>query len=252
LKKYGLIGYPLTHSFSRNYFTEKFNRELIRDACFELYPIKNISDIVPLIRSTPELTGLSVTIPYKQKVIPYLNETDLTAQETGAVNCIKITTNKDSQIKLKGFNTDIDGFEQALIPLLKPSHKSALVLGNGGSAKAVIYVLKKLQIPFIIVTRKVEATDQISYKEVTESVIKNNFLIINTTPLGMFPDINTFPDLPYHFITEDHLLFDLVYNPEETVFLKKGRTYGASVQNGLSMLYLQAESSWKIWNDSNL
>ncbi len=244
LKRLGLIGYPLTHSFSKNYFTQKFEREGIPDFNYELYPLENIAAFPELIQKTEDLQGLNVTIPYKQSVIPFLDEIDEEAREVGAVNCIKIEKGK-----LKGYNTDVYGFEHALSPFIGKDKKEikALVLGNGGAAKAVTFVLKKLHIPALIVERRTSA-GSLTYEDLTSEIIHTNRLIIQTTPLGMTPDVRSSPLIPYAALTPRHFLYDLVYNPEETVFLKKGKNCGAQVQNGLSMLHLQAERAWKIWN----
>jgi shikimate dehydrogenase len=248
MKLYGLIGYPLTHSFSAQYFSEKFFRESIHDSHYELYPIGNIEMLLPLISVTKELKGLSVTIPYKEKVIPFLSTMDDTAKEVGAVNTIKIV--RDTNISLEGYNTDIFGFEESLKPLLQKNHKKALILGTGGASKAIAFVLKKLGIEFIFVSRnKSYSASVITYKELNRDIIASHSLIVNTTPAGMFPHIDESPNIPYDYLTNEHLLYDLVYNPSETQFMKKGIKKGATVSNGLQMLYLQAEKAWQIWNE---
>jgi shikimate dehydrogenase len=249
LKRFGLIGYPLQHSWSLKYFQEKFAKESIKNNLYELFPIVSLSDFEHLINMKPDLVGLNVTIPYKEKIIPYLDELDEIAKEIDAVNCIKISKTKLTIPFLKGYNTDTFGFEQSILPLIKSYHKNALILGNGGSAKAVSYVLKKLNVNFLIVTRTPIKPNHISYNEITEEIIQHHLLIINTTPLGMFPNTHTFPLIPYQYLTKNHLLYDLVYNPEETIFLTKGKNFGAQIKNGLSMLFFQAEKSWKIWNN---
>jgi shikimate dehydrogenase len=246
MRKFGLIGYPLSHSFSKKFFTQKFESEGIQDCEYELYPIETIDSLSLLLSDNPDLEGLNVTIPYKLEVLPLLNEIDEAAQAIGAVNCIKIT-GKGPNAKLKGYNTDAYGFEESLKPLLEPGHQKALILGDGGAAKAVKYVLNKLGIPFVIVTRSPTDTS-ILYEEVTEEILSTHTIIINTTPLGMSPNVISSPDLPYHYITAQHLVYDLVYNPEETAFLNKAKVQDAKIKNGLEMLYLQAERSWYLWN----
>ena len=248
MKKYGLIGYPLSHSFSAQYFNEKFYRENIHDCNFELFPIQNISEIEMLVKKNESLKGFSVTIPYKKSIIPFLTSLNNTAKEIGAVNSIKIIDNKN--FILHGYNTDAFGFEESIKPLLKTHHQKALILGTGGASKAVAFVLKKLNIEFYFVSRnKNEANSFLQYNELNKEIISSFQIIINTTPLGMFPNINEMPDIPYDSITNNHLLFDLIYNPSETLFIKKGKEKNAIVSNGLQMLHLQAERSWQIWNE---
>ena len=245
---YGLIGNPLGHSFSKKYFTEKFDKENLGDCRFELYPLSTISEFPSLIENTKDIKGLAVTIPYKETVIPFLDDVQEEAKKIGAVNCIKITTNK-----LIGYNTDVIGFERSLKPLLQPHHTKALVLGSGGSSKAVQYVLNKLQITFLVVTRnKVPANGFINYDAVDEHIIDEYSLIINCTPVGMFPNDAEQPLLPYHFLDKKNLLFDLVYRPAETRFLASGKQYGANIKNGLEMLQIQAEENWRIWNSGGV
>jgi shikimate dehydrogenase len=246
MRKFGLIGYPLSHSFSKKFFTQKFETEGIQNSEYELYPIEAISLLTPLIVDNLELEGLNVTIPYKLDVLPFLNGIDEAARLIGAVNCIKIDRTKESTL-LKGFNTDAYGFEQSLKPLLAPGHSKALVLGDGGAAKAVKYVLDKLSIPFIVVTRR-PFEDTIVYEDINQEILEEYTIVINTTPLGMSPNVASFPDLPYQYLTANHLAYDLVYNPEETAFLNKAKVQGAKIKNGLEMLYLQAERSWYLWN----
>ncbi len=247
IKKYGLIGYPLSHSFSKKYFTEKFILENLTKCYFELYSIPDVNNLHSIILNNPELLGLSVTIPYKRQVINLLNELDETAIKTGAVNAIKIIKTSN-QIILKGYNTDIFGFEQSLIKAPIQGIKKALILGTGGASAAVAWVLKKNNITYIKVSRNPSNKNEIPYTEVTNELIAQNKLIINTTPLGMYPDITNYPDIPYSAISKNHILFDLTYNPEVTAFLKHGQTNGAYIKNGLEMLHLQAEKSWEIWN----
>jgi shikimate dehydrogenase len=246
MKKYGLIGYPLTHSFSKRFFTEKFEKENV-EAVYENYEIEDISWFPDVIRNNPKLIGLNVTIPYKQLIIPYLNELDEAAEEVGAVNTIKITR-ADEEILIKGFNTDTWGFESSLKPLLKEYHKKALILGTGGASKAIKYVLNKLKIDFISASVEELKENEIRYEEIDKKIIKEYLLIINATPLGTYPRVDTFPAVPYEYITEKHLLFDLVYNPEITMFMKKGTDRGATVKNGYEMLLHQALKSYEIWN----
>lgn len=247
MKIYGLIGYPLTHSLSAQYFSEKFFRENIHDCRYELFSLKNISELESLVRKNTDLKGLNVTIPYKESIIQYLTSVDDVAKEIGAVNTIKIIDSKN--FILHGYNTDAYGFKESLKPLLEPEHQKALILGTGGASKAVAYALKKLGIQFLFVTRtKKTNSDYLFYNKISKEIISSHTLIINATPAGMFPEINTCPNIPYHFISKRHILYDLVYNPSETFFMKQGIEQGAIVKNGMVMLYLQAEKSWDIWN----
>ncbi len=246
MRKFGLIGYPLSHSFSKKFFTEKFRDEQIGGCEYELYPIANIEDFSNLIIDEPALDGVNVTIPYKVQVLPFLNEMDEAAIEIGAVNCISIKMRRGERW-LKGYNTDAYGFEASLKPLLSSAHTKALVFGDGGAAKAIKYVLNKLNIAFLVVTRKPSETS-IVYEAVDQSILQEYKILINTTPLGMSPDLDTFPDIPYDTITPDHIAYDLVYNPEETLFLKQVKSKGGKTKNGLEMLHLQALRSWEIWN----
>jgi shikimate dehydrogenase len=243
MKRYGLIGYPLSHSFSQKYFTEKFQREGITGCVYENFPLAAIDEFPALIQQHSDLHGLNVTIPYKEKVIPFLTSQSEVVQAIGACNCIRIVNGQ-----FIGHNTDVVGFEQSLLPLLQPHHKNALVLGTGGAAKAVHYVLNKLGIAFREVSRTPSTTRQIAYEQIDGSVIREYELIINTSPLGMYPNINECPPLPYEALTSKHYLFDLVYNPAKTLFLQKGAEQGAAVKNGHDMLIIQAEESWRIWN----
>lgn len=241
---YGLIGRPLGHSFSANFFNEKFRREGI-DEEYRLFPLDNVTDLSTLLTDHPDLHGLNVTIPYKQEVIPLLDDISEEAREIGAVNVIKIET-VNGKRWLKGFNSDIIGFTNSLSPMLGDDVKSALVLGTGGASKAVCYALRKLGLEVVRVSRS-RKDGVISYEDVTPEVVASNLLIVNTTPLGMWPDINAAPDIPYDSLTSRHILFDLVYNPETTEFMKQGIERGASVKNGLEMLYGQALAAWEIW-----
>lgn len=238
---YGLIGYPLEHSFSPEYFKDKFEREDI-DATYQLLPVEDINEVKTLIADRPALKGLNVTIPYKVDVLSELDEVDDIATYVGAVNCIRVESGK-----LKGYNTDVFGFAESLQPLLKSYHSKALVLGNGGAAKAVKYVLNELKISYSIVSRN-KTDGVIAYSDVDEKVVSEHLVIINTTPLGMHPDIDGCPVLPYEYLSDQHLLYDLIYNPAQTEFLKKGVQAGATIKNGQEMLELQAEASWRIWN----
>jgi shikimate dehydrogenase len=243
LRLFGLIGYPLSHSFSKEYFTKKFEKEGIKNCSYELFPIQSILELRTLVRETPALEGLNVTIPYKKEVLPLLDSTDQIPAGLEACNCIRI---KDD--KLQGFNTDITGFEKSIRPLLKLHHSKGLVLGNGGATAAVTYVLNRLGVDFHIVSREIHDGSTLTYRDLNKDNISNSKLIINTTPLGMYPDAETFPPIPYQYIGADHLVFDLVYNPVKTVFLAKCEAQGATIKNGEEMLAEQAEESWRIWN----
>lgn len=246
MKTYGLIGFPLSHSFSKKYFTEKFQNEGLTDRQYELFSIENVKALSDLLVENESLCGLNVTIPHKVGVLPFLNEIEEAAEKIGAVNCICIKR-FEGETYLKGFNTDAYGFEESLKPLLKPQHRKALVFGDGGAAKAVKYVLEKLGIEYQIVVRS--ATEgAILYGEVTAELLGTHKLLINTTPLGMSPNTDTFPEIDYTQIGNDHLAYDLVYNPLETAFLFKAAAQGAQIKNGLEMLYKQAEKAWAIWN----
>lgn len=246
MKKYGLIGFPLTHSFSKRFFTEKFEKENV-DASYENFEIEEISWFPEVVRNNPELIGLNVTIPHKQGVIPFLDELDEAAEKVGAVNTVKISR-QGGHIHLKGFNTDTWGFETTLKPLLKSHHTKALILGTGGASKAIKYVLNKLGIGFISASIEELQENEIRYEDINEKMLAERLLIINATPLGTYPKVETFPPIPYEFLTEKHLLFDLVYNPETTQFMEKGKNKGAVVKNGYEMLVQQALKSYEIWN----
>lgn len=246
MKKYGLLGYPLTHSFSKRFFTEKFERENI-DATYDNFEIDNINKFPEVIKNNPGVIGFNVTIPYKEQVIPFLDELNDSAREIGAVNTIKVKR-RGENVYLKGFNTDTYGFENSLSPLLKEYHKKALILGTGGASKALKYVLNKLGIEYISASIEELKENEIRYEDIDEKVISERLLIINATPLGTYPKVDTFPNIPYEFITGKHLLFDLVYNPEVTQFMAKGKEKGATVKNGYDMLLGQARRSYKIWN----
>ncbi len=244
MKLYGLIGYPLGHSFSKQYFTEKFAKENLKDCFFEAFPISSIDQFPALIKENASLKGLSVTIPYKEQVLRYVTEFSEEVKFIGATNSIKISGDK-----LIAYNTDIIGFEQSFIIFLQPYHKKALILGSGGASKAVQYVLKNLGIEFLIVTRIENFKEgHINYSKLDENILAEFSIIINTSPVGMSPNENSCPDIPYQFITSNHYLYDLVYKPAKTLFLQKGEEKGATIENGYDMLLIQAEASWKIWN----
>ena len=231
MKVFGLIGYPLGHSFSAGYFAKKFESDNIRNCIYNNYSIPKIEDLPILIQDTVGLIGLNVTIPYKQQVIPYLTELSDDAKKIGAVNTIKIEWHNGIAV-LKGFNTDVYGFLHTLEPHLQHHHKKALILGSGGASKAVEFVLDKLGIEYLLVSREPKSSSHISYKQLTERIISEYQIIINTSPLGMYPNVDVFPDLPYDAITSKHILYDLVYNPLETKFLYKGKMQGATIING--------------------
>jgi shikimate dehydrogenase len=263
MKQYGLIGYPLSHSFSKRFFSEKFEKEKIEDAKYDLFPIEHISALPALLKAHPHLCGLNVTVPHKINVIKYLDWIENDAKGAGAVNCIRISAEspveaafsgelgiKGHNFRLEGYNTDIYGFEMSLKPLLKNHHDQALVLGDGGAAKAVKCVLENLGINYRIVTRK-RLQGNLLFEELKPHHMEQHKLIINTTPLGMSPDIDGCPAIPYEAATHHHLFYDLIYNPEETMFLKKGKEKGATIKNGYEMLVLQAEKSWEIWTEKS-
>lgn len=241
----GLIGKTLKHSFSQKYFTEKFEKEGIKDHAYHLFELAQIEDFPRLWSTNPHLKGLNVTVPYKQEVIPFLQHMDQEAQAIGAVNVIK----KMPDGSLKGFNSDVDGFRQSLMKLIGQAKPKALVLGTGGASKAVTYVLQQLRIDFQLVSRKSE-NGSITYSEINlqPEILKDRHLIINGTPLGTFPDVHLSPDLPYEVLDSRHFLFDLVYNPPLTKFMEMGKNRGAKVINGYEMLVGQAERAWSIWN----
>ena len=251
MKLYGLIGFPLSHSFSKGYFTDKFEKENIANSLYENFPIENVDKIIDIIISNQDLIGLNVTIPYKEQVIKYLNEIDDAVKEIGAVNTIKVKR-ENEKIYLKGYNTDVYGFKNSLEPLLDKHDYKALILGTGGASKAIKYILNQLNINYISASIEELKENEIRYNEIDENMIKDRLIIINATPLGTYPNIDTCPDILYEAVTQNHILYDLVYNPDETLFLKKGKERGAKVKNGLEMLHLQAEKSYEIWNNPNL
>lgn len=246
MQTYGLIGFPLTHSFSKQYFTEKIEREGVAGAVFYLFPLTTIEEFPALLIDHPTLKGLAVTIPYKEQVIKYMSHLSPEAAAIGAVNCIHI---RDGV--LTGHNTDIIGFEKSFVKKIKPHHKKALVLGTGGASKAVQYVLQKLGIEFLVVSRnKREAEKCIQYQQITAVMIQDYHIIINATPLGMSPAEDTCPDIPYALLTARHYLYDLVYKPAKTIFLQKGEEQGAAVENGYEMLIIQADENWRHWHEA--
>ena len=247
MQKYGLIGYPLKHSFSIGYFNEKFQAENI-DAEYVNFEIPRIEDFMEVISENPNLCGLNVTIPYKEQVIPYLDELDRDTAKIGAVNVIKIIRQAKGKIKLVGYNSDIIGFTQSIEPLLQPNHKEALILGTGGASKAVFHGLENLGVKSTFVSRTKKSDDVLTYQELTPEIMSAHTIIVNCTPVGMYPKVDFCPNIPYEFLTPDHLLYDLLYNPNETLFMKKGKQQGATVKNGLEMLLLQAFAAWEIWN----
>lgn len=246
MDKYGLIGYPLSHSFSKGYFNNKFESENL-NAEYINFEIPSINEFKALVVANPELKGLNVTIPYKEQVIKYLDELDPSIKEIGAVNVIKFIPTKNG-VKLKGYNSDIIGFTDSIAPILNDSHKKALILGFGGAAKAVAYALKSLHIDYVFVSRE-PLKDQLGYKDLTEDVMREHTIIVNATPIGMYPNVDEAPNIPYQYVTNRHLLYDLLYNPDVTKFMRLGKKQGASVKNGLEMLLLQAFASWNIWHE---
>lgn len=237
MKTYGLIGKNISYSFSRNYFANKFKKEDVKNSQYINFDIDNLSELNNIFNT--DNFGFNVTIPYKEAIIPYLDSLDFHAEKIGAVNTIKLENGKKI-----GFNTDWIGFKKSIEPLLNSHHTKALILGTGGASKAVIYALDQLKIETLMVSRYGE----ISYEDLSEEIIQNHAIIINCTPVGTFPNVDAAPEIPYHFITKNHLAYDLIYNPAETLFLKKCKEKGAVVKNGLEMLEIQAEASWKIWN----
>lgn len=247
MKKYGLIGYPLGHSFSKNFFNEKFHSENI-DAEYVNFEIPTIEDFNKIIKSNPTLCGLNVTIPYKEQVIGYLDELDKDAAAIGAVNVIKIQRIK-GKTKLTGYNSDVMGFTQSIESLLEPHHKKALILGTGGASKAINYGLHKLGLETKFVSRTKRNENTITYDDITPEIMEEYKVIVNCTPTGMYPKADECPKIPYEYVTPEHLLYDLLYNPDTTLFMKNGSDRGAIVKNGLEMLLLQAFGAWNIWNE---
>ena len=248
MDKYGLIGYPLKHSFSIVYFNEKFKAENI-DAEYVNFEIPRIEEFMEVVEENPNLCGLNVTIPYKEQVIPYLDELDKDTAKIGAVNVIKIIRQPKGKVKLVGYNSDIIGFTRSIEPLLKPDvHTHALILGTGGASKAIFRGLENLGIKRAFVSRTKKNDEVMTYEELTPEVMQQYKIIVNCTPVGMYPKVDECPAIPYDQLTTDHLLYDLLYNPDETLFMKKGRAQGATVKNGLEMLLLQAFAAWEIWH----
>jgi shikimate dehydrogenase len=244
-RKYGLIGFPLSHSFSKGFFAEKFAKEHIVNTQYENYPIESVDQFHQLWQQEPQLEGMNITIPHKKAVIPFLDHTSTVVNAINACNCIRKYNGK-----LYGYNTDVIGFEKSLQPFLQPHHQKALILGTGGAAAAVAWVLQKLGISFKYVSRSSNGEEVISYEALNHTILQEHLLIINTSPVGMYPHVNEAPNLNYEALTDKHHLYDLIYNPAETLFLTKGKERGASIQNGLEMLHLQAEASWEIWNSA--
>ena len=245
MDKYGLIGYPLGHSFSISYFNEKFENEHI-NAEYINFEMPSIDDFLEVLAMNPELKGLNVTIPYKEKVMQFLDQVSPEARAIGAVNVIKVET-KGGKTQLLGFNSDVIGFTESIKPMLMPYHKKALVLGTGGASKAIAYSLKQLGVDPVFVSRY-QRPGTIQYETITPEVVKEYNVIVNCTPCGMFPHSDQCPNLPYEAMDNHTILYDLIYNPDKTLFMRKGAKYGAKVKNGLEMLLLQAFASWEFWN----
>jgi len=246
MREFGLIGRNISYSFSEEYFTKKFNELGISDCKYSTFDLKEISELKKLLKSNPNLKGFNITIPYKENILEFLDDIDESAKFINAVNTVLI-----SEGKLIGYNTDTFGFRTSIKPFFEPQHRKALILGTGGAAKAIASVLKELDVDFFFVSRNPQNENEVSYSDLTKEAITNFPFIINCTPIGTFPDIDVAPNIPYEGITSKHLLYDLVYNPEETKFLKNGKEMGASIVNGLSMLHHQAEEAWRIWNNAN-
>ncbi|MDA0176042.1 shikimate dehydrogenase family protein [Mesoflavibacter profundi] len=244
MRKFGLIGRNISYSFSQNYFSIKFKDENILDATYQNFDIQSINQFKKEILATDHLAGLNVTIPFKEEIIPLLDKVDKKAKKIGAVNTIKIT----KKGKTKGYNTDCYGFKKSLKPLLKKQHKNALILGTGGASKAIAYVLKQLNIDYKFVSRSASNNADYTYSDLNQELINNHQIIINCTPVGTYPKVDQAPDIPYQFITSNHILYDLIYNPSTTLFLQEGKNKGATIINGYDMLVFQAEKAWKIWN----
>ena len=243
----GLIGKSLSHSFSKSYLEEKFIKENKSDFVYSNFDLENLDNFHDIVLKN-KLSGLNVTKPYKESIIPFLDELDMTAKEIGAVNCIKVSWKNDKPF-LKGYNTDYYGFAQSIKPFLEPIHQKALILGTGGASKAVAFALKNVGVDFYYVTSgEKKGANYLHYSELNEYVLNAFKLIVNCTPLGMYPKVEACPDIPFQHITPDHLLYDLIYNPQETLFLQKGKAQGAVTINGLNMLKLQADKAWEIWH----
>ncbi|HMI08703.1 MAG TPA: shikimate dehydrogenase [Flavobacterium sp.] len=242
-KIFGLVGRNIGHSFSKKYFAERFEKDHLTDYSYQNFDISDIDAFPEIIRDNPNLAGLNITIPYKETVIPFLNKLSKKAAMIGAVNTIRFTKTG----KLKGYNTDCFGFEKSLQPLLQPHHKKALILGTGGASKAVAFALEELDILYTFVSREANG-NTIDYDRINATTFDNYQIVINCTPLGMSPNVDDCPNIPYEHFTEKHIAYDLIYNPDETLFLKKAKEFGAVTKNGFEMLVLQAEKAWKIWN----
>ena len=243
MRKFGLIGKNISYSFSKTYFSKKFEKESIKDASYENFDLECIKEFNSVLKRNSELAGLNVTIPYKEEIIPFLNKLSKKAEKIGAVNTIKI--NKDGT--LKGYNTDCYGFKKSITPYLKKYHQKALILGTGGASIAIAFVLQELNIEYSFVSRS-KSCNYFAYGDLNFDILREYTVIINCSPVGTFPSLNECPHIPYQYLTKKHLLYDLIYNPSETLFLKKGKQQGAKICNGLKMLELQAEKAWKIWN----
>lgn len=247
MKKLGLIGFPLAHSFSKKYYEDKFEKEKIQDIHYDLFSLESISMFNEVLQ-IPKLIGVNVTIPYKRDIISFLDEISPQAQIIQAVNCIRITQ-QNGKPYLKGYNTDVLGFKNSLVPLLTFQHTAAMILGNGGAAQAVKQALKELEINYTVISRSPKTKNEYSYDQITEEMMQQHRIIINCSPLGTFPNINEKPNIPYQFVTKEHLFYDLIYNPKATLFLQLAKERGAKIKNGYEMLVLQAEENWKIWMD---
>ena len=244
MHKLGLIGKNISYSFSKAYFKNKFDKEQITNVSYENFDIENIALFPSIMQNNDGIKGFNVTIPYKEAIIPFLDELDETAKKIGAVNTIKVSQNN----QLIGYNTDCYGFKKSLKPLLKPHHKKALILGTGGASKAIAFSLKELNINYDFVSRTPKNGIAFTYDSLTDEIIKQHQIIINCSPIGTFPNVDACPNIPFGAINSEHILFDLIYNPKETNFLKFGKYHGATILNGLKMLELQAEKAWTIWN----
>ena len=245
MKLYGLIGYPLEHSTSPDFFKKKFEKENIYNTDYQLFPLKEIAELPRLVAENPDLAGFNVTSPHKQAILPILARTDIAAATIGAVNTVKVS-HENGKTMLQGYNTDYIGFAESLMKVLSHTPRRALILGTGGAARAVRYALTGMHCDVTMVSRTTEKGD-LTYGDLTEEIVSNHLLVVNATPLGMFPFTDRCPEFPYELITGKHFLFDLIYNPKETEFLRQGRLHGAETCNGLSMLHHQAEASWNLW-----
>ena len=245
---FGLIGFPLGHSFSKEYFNNKFISEHISNVDFQNFELESLHNLYQLIKENPQLGGFTVTIPYKEAILPLMNKVSKEVEEIQALNVVKISR-QGEEIYLSGYNTDVYGFEKSLREQNQPHHRQALVLGRGGAAKAVAFVLERSGIDYLFVSRNPENKHTIAYKDLIKEIIDSHTMVINTTPLGMFPKVDSCPDIPYQYLSDKHFLFDLVYNPKQTVFLQKGMERGAKICNGYDMLCYQADKAWEIWNE---